>query len=166
LATWSAPSGASPKVWITSARSRPDEGQLHRRQLDADQPAEDPAARRGEREAGLLPLDADVACLRERALDFHQRVEDLKRGAAPLPDETNAKPLPKAIVTIAGDRAQTYEVNLGAKVFTDRPFEITSIAPELRGLTGIRISHEVAKQGKYEPLNSRSTSRYSCWSAM
>jgi hypothetical protein len=35
-----------------------------------------------------------------------------------------------------------------AKVFTDRDFVIESLAPELKGLTGIRFSHEMAKKGR------------------
>jgi hypothetical protein len=84
--------------------------------------------------------------------DFQQRVADLKKGTAPLADEASIKPLPKATVTVLSKDAQTYDVTPGAKVFTDRPFEITSLAPELRGLVGIRFAHESAKQGKYEPV--------------
>ena len=43
--------------------------------------------------------------------------------------------------------SETYEIKIGAKVFTDRNFTIQSLAPELKGLTGIRFSHEVAKKG-------------------
>jgi hypothetical protein len=84
--------------------------------------------------------------------DFHQHVEDLKKGSAPLADEASIKPLPKATITLTGKGAETYEVNQGAKVFTDRPFEITALAPELRGLTGIRFSHESVKKGPYQPI--------------
>ena len=43
--------------------------------------------------------------------------------------------------------AEIYQVEVGAKVFTDRDFAIQSMAAELNGLTGIRFSHEAAKKG-------------------
>lgn len=43
--------------------------------------------------------------------------------------------------------AETYQVAVGARVFSDRDFEIQSVAPELNGLTGIRFSHNNAKKG-------------------
>ena len=41
---------------------------------------------------------------------------------------------------------------MGAKVFSDRDFAIQSLAPELNGLPGIRFAHELAKKGRYEPV--------------
>ena len=37
-------------------------------------------------------------------------------------------------------------------MFADRDYAIVDLAPELVGLTGIRFSHEQAKQGKSEPI--------------
>jgi hypothetical protein len=48
--------------------------------------------------------------------------------------------------------AQAYDVTVGAKPFSDRDFQISAIAPELSGLTGIRIAHDDAKKGKYSPI--------------
>jgi hypothetical protein len=48
--------------------------------------------------------------------------------------------------------AETYEVKVGERVWTDRKYTIESIAPELVGLTGIRFSHDAAKAGKYAPI--------------
>ena len=42
----------------------------------------------------------------------------------------------------------TLAVQVGNTVFTDAPFTLTTIAPELQGLTGIRFSHEAAKAGR------------------
>jgi len=43
---------------------------------------------------------------------------------------------------------EVYAVEKGAKVFTDRDYAIQKLAPELKGLTGIRFSHGTAKRGK------------------
>ena len=43
--------------------------------------------------------------------------------------------------------AETYKVEVGAQVFTDRNFVIQNLAPQLNGLTGVRFSHERAKKG-------------------
>jgi hypothetical protein len=58
---------------------------------------------------------------------------------------------PAAKFTLISTNAETYRVELGAKVFTDRDFAIQNLAPELHGLTGIRFSHGAAKQG-LEPI--------------
>jgi len=43
--------------------------------------------------------------------------------------------------------AETYKVETGAKVFTDRGYTIQHVARQLDGLTGIRFSHNQAKDG-------------------
>jgi len=48
--------------------------------------------------------------------------------------------------------AEQYTVKVGARVFADRTFAINRLAGELRGLTGIRFSHEAAKKGRYQPV--------------
>ena len=53
--------------------------------------------------------------------------------------------------------AEIYKVENGANVFTDRNFVIQSLAPELRGLTGIRFSHAAAKQGLNQPIEFETT---------
>ncbi len=45
----------------------------------------------------------------------------------------------------------------GAHPFTDRAYKIQKLAPELNGLTGIRISHDTAKSGHYEPVEIETT---------
>jgi hypothetical protein len=54
---------------------------------------------------------------------------------------------PSANFKLDSTNAETYRVEVGAKVFTDRTFAIQTLAPELNGLTGIRFSHERAKKG-------------------
>jgi hypothetical protein len=86
--------------------------------------------------------------------NFQAKVEQLKQGANPSAaiDESNIKPWPTAQFKLISTNAETYKVEVGAKVFTDRDFVIQSLAPELSGLTGIRFSHEVAKKGRYQPV--------------
>jgi hypothetical protein len=57
-----------------------------------------------------------------------------------------------ATFTLLSTNAETYEVKPGARPFADRKYAITGLAPELNGLTGIRLSHEEAKNGRYEPI--------------
>ena len=54
---------------------------------------------------------------------------------------------PAAPFKLISTNAETYKVEVGAKLFTDRNFAIQSLAPQLTGLTGIRFSHEAAKKG-------------------
>jgi len=58
---------------------------------------------------------------------------------------------PSVPFKLISTNAETYQVKVGAKVFTDRKFTIQSLAPQLNGLTGIRFSHEMAKRG-LEPV--------------
>jgi hypothetical protein len=87
--------------------------------------------------------------------DFRAKVAELKQpkmqGAGP---EAGApiKPWPAAVFKLISTNAETYDVKVGVKVFTDRNFAIESLAPELNGLTGVRFSHEAAKKGRYEPV--------------
>jgi hypothetical protein len=59
---------------------------------------------------------------------------------------------PAAKFKLISTNAETYEVKLGARPFADRKYTITELAPELNGLTGIRFSHEEAKNGRYKPV--------------
>jgi hypothetical protein len=90
----------------------------------------------------LLPL------YEKELADFQQQVAALKNpGAARGLARTHA-PLTPAAFTLLGKDAETYTVQVGNTVFTDAPFTLTTIAPELQGLTGIRFSHEAAKAGR------------------
>jgi len=84
--------------------------------------------------------------------DFQRKVADLQMNKTNVVDELSIKPWPAAPFKLISMNAETYKVEVGAKVFTDRNFSIQSLAPELNGLTGIRISHEAAKKGRYKPI--------------
>jgi len=59
---------------------------------------------------------------------------------------------PAAWFKLISTNAETYEVKVGTRPFADRKYTITELAPELNGLTGIRFSHEAAKNGRYFPI--------------
>jgi hypothetical protein len=94
-----------------------------------------------------------VAPLYEKELeDFQVRVEQLKKsGVRPVSSAPIAAWTP-AKFTLLSTNAETYEVKVGAKPFMDRGYTITGLAPELNGLTGVRFSHDAAKNGRYEPI--------------
>jgi hypothetical protein len=81
---------------------------------------------------------------------FQQAVADLRAGKPGAVFQL--KPLRKASFEVRSRNAEKYVVETGARVFTDQPFEIRSLAPELSGLKGIRFSHAAAKAGRYEPV--------------
>src|SRR5581483_3103859 len=86
--------------------------------------------------------------------DFHARVAALKQsGGEPAPaNSAPIAPLPPASFHLLSTNAETYEVKTGAKPFKDRNYTIYQLAPELNGLVGIRIAHDAAKSGHYEPI--------------
>jgi hypothetical protein len=95
-----------------------------------------------------------VPLYRKELEHFQAKVAQLKQmtnGSAAV-DESNIKPWPPAQFKLISTNAETYQVEVGARVFTDRDFVVQRLAPELNGLTGIRFSHETAKQGHYEPI--------------
>ena len=70
---------------------------------------------------------------------FHQRIAQLNSGKT----ETEAKsvgPLPQVAFTLKPGAGEAFTVAKGAKLYTDAPTTITSVAPEIDGLQGIRIS--------------------------
>ncbi|HEX2851738.1 MAG TPA: hypothetical protein VHO24_00770 [Opitutaceae bacterium] len=82
--------------------------------------------------------------------DFKRQVAALKTPGA-AGSRTHA-PLTPAAFTLLSKSAETYTLQVGNTVFSDAPFTITALAPELQGLTGIRFSHETAKAGSAEPI--------------
>ena len=62
--------------------------------------------------------------------------------------QQSPKSLPAVSVKLAGAGTELFEVRPGAKLYTDREWTIEQVAPELVGLTGIRISYEKAIQEK------------------
>jgi hypothetical protein len=99
--------------------------------------------------AQLVPL------YRQELQEFEAHVADLK-----LPPDQRAEarlnaaiqPLPSAPFKLIGTNAETYEVKVGARPFLDRRYVIERLARELTGLTGIRFSHEEAKNHRYVPI--------------
>jgi hypothetical protein len=81
--------------------------------------------------------------------DFKAKVEKIKTGT--LVEEI-VQPLPKADFKLISTDASAYDVKKGAAVFTDDTMSIKSLASELHGLVGIRISNKLAKDGKYQPV--------------
>jgi hypothetical protein len=111
--------------------------------------------RSGENGVGTNYLWSQLVPLYQKELDdFRAKVVQLKQGSnAPvIVSETKIQPWPAAKFKIVSTNAETYDVKVGAKVFTDRKYIIEKLAPQLVGLTGIRFSHEAAKSGHYEPV--------------
>ena len=81
--------------------------------------------------------------------DFQAKVAALKQSTNVVAavDESAVKPWPAAQFKLISTNAETYKIEVGAKVFTDRNFVIQTLELELNGLTGIRFSHEAAKEG-------------------
>jgi hypothetical protein len=92
-----------------------------------------------------------VPLYQKELIDFQANVTQLKEGATAV-DESQIKPWPPAPFTLISKNAEVYKVQIGAKVFNDRNFEIEKLAPQLNGLTGVRFSHDAAKKGHYQPL--------------
>jgi hypothetical protein len=88
----------------------------------------------------------------QKELDnFQAHVAELKQGNTAT-IQANIKPWRAAAFKLISTNAETYQVEAGAHVFTDRDFEIQSVAPELNGLTGIRFSYNDAKKGRNGPI--------------
>lgn len=88
---------------------------------------------------------------------YEKELADLQAQVAELKNPIARQPLtiaawPAAKFKLISTNAETYEVKLGARPFADRKYTITELAPELNGLTGIRFSHEAAKNHRYEPV--------------
>lgn len=95
----------------------------------------------------VLPLyDQELA-------DFKAQVAALKKPD-PAGSEAGAAiaAWPAAKFKVLSMNAETYEVEVGARPFADRKYTITELASELNGLTGIRFSHEEAKNGRHVPV--------------
>jgi hypothetical protein len=71
---------------------------------------------------------------------FDKRLTALKTGSALDHADTNAKPLPQVPFQLESGGGETFAVRTGASLYTDQSSPITKFAPELDGLTGIRLS--------------------------
>jgi len=106
---------------------------------------------------GTNYLWSQLVPLYQKELDnFRAKVAQLRQGVnrsmTNAVDDSSIKPWPAAAFKLISTNAETYEVRVGARVFSDRNFVIEKLAPELNGLTGIRFSHEAAKKGRYQPV--------------
>jgi hypothetical protein len=109
----------------------------------------------GTRNAGTNYLWSQLTPLYQKELEnFQTKVAKLKNAGLTTAaiDDSNIKPWPAATFKLISTNAETYEVQVGAKVFSDRNFAIACLAPELTGLTGIRFSQQAAKKGHYQPI--------------
>ena len=115
-----------------------------------------PVSGGGKRGAGANFLWSQLVPLYQKELeDFQTKVAALERARPgtnepPLARTVPAVPAaawPAARFKLISTNAETYNVEVGARVFTDRDFAVQNLAPQLAGLTGIRFSHESAKQG-------------------
>ena len=103
---------------------------------------------------GTNYLWSQVLPLYEKELaDFRAQLAELQK-AKPAAAEIVAPVVawPVAKFKLISTNAETYQVKVGSKPFVDRKYTISELAPELDGLTGIRFSHEAAKNGRYEPI--------------
>ena len=70
---------------------------------------------------------------------FRQRRTQLLSGGAAA-ESAQAKPLPQVAFTLAPGAGETFTAEKGARLFQDRDATIDDLAPELKGIEGIRIS--------------------------
>jgi hypothetical protein len=70
---------------------------------------------------------------------FQKRIKTLG-PAQPASAGTVPAPLPQVAFTLAPGAGETFAVRPGEKLYTDRSTPIVSVAPEIDGLTGIRVS--------------------------
>src|ERR1019366_1399531 len=75
----------------------------------------------------------------ERELATFQHNLTALRTSASLTAHADRAPLPGVMVKLASQPGEMFAVEPGAKLYTDSALVIQQIAPELRGLTGIRI---------------------------
>ena len=88
---------------------------------------------------------------------YEKELEDFKVRVAHLEDSKlqHNRPGPRlkgVPFELLSEDCETYEVNIGAKPFTDRGYHILQMAEELEGLTGIRLSHTAGKNDTLKPL--------------
>ena len=84
----------------------------------------------------------------ERELATFQHNLTALRTSASLTAHADRAPLPGVMVKLASQPGEMFAVEPGAKLYTDSALVIQQIAPELRGLTGIRIPQaQAAKDG-------------------
>jgi hypothetical protein len=70
---------------------------------------------------------------------FRQRRAQLLSGAT-AEQAAQAKPLPQVAFTLAPGAGETFTVETGARLFEDKDATVDDLAPELKGIEGIRIA--------------------------
>jgi hypothetical protein len=80
----------------------------------------------------LLPV------YRKELATFQARLKTL--GTAQAASEAAPQKLPQIGFTLDPGAGETFKLEKGAKLYTDSPIEITGVAPEIDGMTGIRVS--------------------------
>lgn len=88
---------------------------------------------------------------------YEKELEDFQTRLAALSDDTpksapdipRLQPVPFELLSTEGEPC---EVNVGAQPFLDRNYRILQLAEELKGLTGIRLSHTAGKNGQLRPI--------------
>jgi hypothetical protein len=83
--------------------------------------------------------------------DFKAQVAALKAGGTVA--EQFIKPLPNAHITLLDKSIERFALEPGQRVFADKDFTIKAVAPELLGLSGIRIPLD----GNYVPSEFESS---------
>jgi hypothetical protein len=106
----------------------------------------------GSHNGGTNYLWSQLVPLYQKELDkFQAKVAKLKQGNT-VTIQSNTEAWIPAAFKLISTNAETFKVKVGAHVFTDRDFQIQSLAPELNGLTGIRFSHSGARKGRNGPI--------------
>lgn len=86
---------------------------------------------------------------REEARNFRSNLERLGEGDVPVTgDGTAAQRFAAAPFDMLSDHAETFVLGAGTSVFADSDSNIRQIAPELDGLTGVRLSRDAALTGQ------------------
>lgn len=80
----------------------------------------------------------------ERELANFRRNLKVLETSGTMGREADRKPYPAVAVTLTGGAGAIFRVETGAPLFTDNSAAIEQAAPELRGLTGIRIPQDAA----------------------
>jgi hypothetical protein len=96
----------------------------------------------------MLPL------YEEELAQFKARVATLDQEQA-APRSQPGPRLKGAPFVLLSPHAETYELKVGARPFTDRGYTVRQLAEELEGLTAVRFSHDAGKSGSLAPIQFR-----------
>lgn len=88
-------------------------------------------------------------------VEFDAQLNGLKAGTTT--SKRSIAPLQPAPFALVGGKAEPYRPGPGARVFTDRSWEIQSLAPELQALTGIRFADADARGSQATPIEFETT---------